>query len=191
VKLMTAASEHVSKTTALAIRIGLLPVLGAILFGLFVSILPVYQLKMWSVPALIAASGIVAILIAWPARQPVRTALLDGLAATLSMASAIPGIAVAMLITYGLALQIAENRSSTHSLVFRLTGSVILRQILIFALVPVLPGVVGLLLARRRATARTSPVAMAARFATLSLTLSGLILSAVTVAALYHRVEWP
>jgi hypothetical protein len=164
--------------------------LAAILFGLFSLILPLHQWTVWTGPVLIAAGGVVTLLFVWPFREPVRAGMLDGLALSLALASAVPGLAVSFLITYGLALQVAENRYSATSLVFQLTSSEVLRQVAFYAVVPIVPGLIGLWLAKRRATGRTSLAAVAARFSTLSLSLSGLIVCAVVVAAAYHWVEW-
>jgi hypothetical protein len=117
--------------------------------------------------------------------------VLDALAGTLALASAVPGIAVTMLITYGVALHIAENRYSTQSLLFELTRPIVLRQILQLALLPVAPGLIGFWLAKRRATTRTSRAAVAARFSMLSLALSAVIGCMIIIGAAYRRVEWP
>jgi nitrate reductase NapE component len=188
---MSAETADVRQTTSLAIQLSLLPLLAVILFGLFGFILPPNPWTVWTIPGLIAAGGVVLLLAAWPFRQPVRAVLLDALAATLALASAIPGLAVTMLIAYGVALQIADNRYGTQSLLYQLTSPIVLRQTLKFALVPVLPGLIALWLAKRRVTARTSRAAVAARFSLLSLALSGLIACAIVIGTAYHRLEWP
>ena len=172
---MTASSLILSRPKSLAIHVALLPLLAAMLFGLFSFILPWHQWTVWRVPILIATAGVVALLIVWPFRQPMRAGMLDGLATILGLASAVPGVAISVLIAFGLSLHVAENQYSVQSLIYQLTHPTMLKQILGFALVPVVPGVIGLWLARRRATTRTSLVAMAARFSTLGLSLSGLI----------------
>jgi nitrate reductase NapE component len=188
---MSAETAGVRRTTSIAMQLSLLPLLAVILFGLFGFILPPNRWTVWTIPGLIAAGGVVLILVAWPFREPVRAAMLDALAATLALASAIPGLAVTMLIAYGVALQIAENRYGTQSLLYQLTSPIVLRQTLKFALVPIVPGLIGLWLAKRRATARTSRAAVAARFSLLSLVLSGLIACAIVMGTAYHRLEWP
>jgi hypothetical protein len=188
---MSTGSQHVHWGNNLAIQLGLLPLLALILFGLFSFILPLHPSSVWTIPALVASGGAVALLVAWPFSQPVRALLLDALAATLAIASAVPGFAVTMLIAYGVALHVAENRSSTQSLIFELTNPMVLRQVLQFALVPVAPGLLGLWLAKRRATTRTSRAAVAARFAILSLALSAFLGCVIIVGAAYRRIVWP
>jgi hypothetical protein len=188
---MSTDSEQVHWTSNLAIQLGLLPVLAAILFGLFGFILLPNRWSVWTIPALIAAGGAVAILVACPFRQPLRAGVLDALAVTLALASVVPSLAITLLMAYGVARELAENRNSTHSLLYQLTSPLVLRQILQLALLPVAPGLIGLWLAKRRATTRTSRAAMAARFSKLSLTLSALIGCVIIIGAAYRRVEWP
>jgi hypothetical protein len=183
--------KSVARSTTLTIHVALIPLLAAILFGLFSVILPRHRWTVWAIPVLIAAGGVVALLAAWPFRQAVRDGVLDALAGTLALASAVTGIAITLMIGYGLALQVAENRYATHSLMFRLTHPELLRQLLVFALVPIAPAVIGVWVANRRATARISLAAMAARFSITSLVLSGLIVGTVLVGAAYHTVQWP
>ncbi len=188
---MSTGSEQADWKINLAIQVGLLPLLAVILFGLFGFILPPARWSLWTIPALVPSGGVVALLAAWPFRQPVRALLLDALAATLALASAVPGIAITMLIAYGVALNIAENRNSTQSLLYELTRPIVLRYILQLALLPVAPGLIGLWLAKRRATTRTSRAAVAARFSILSLALSTVIGCLIIIGAAYRRVEWP
>jgi hypothetical protein len=188
---MSSETGDVRQTTSMAMQLSLLPLLAVILFGLFGFILPPNPWKVWTIPALIASGGVVSLLIAWPLREPGRAAMLDALAATLALAATIPGLAVTMLIAYGVAFEIADNRHGTQSLIYQLTRPTVLRQTLQFALLPILPGFIGLWLAKRRATARTSRAAVAARFSLLSLALSGLIMCAIVIGTAYHRLEWP
>jgi hypothetical protein len=186
-------AKSLSRARKLAISSALLIILAAILFGSFSLILPPNHWTVWRLPSLLAAGGAVALMIAWPSRSFMRPWIMDGLAAVLSLTSVIPAIGVTLLIAYGLSLQIAEHKGSTDSLIYRMTEPVILWQLLRFAIIPVVPGVIGLWIARRRlrAAGRVSLAGMAARFSTLGLGLSAMIGAMVVVAELCRRVMWP
>jgi hypothetical protein len=171
----------------------LLSILVAILFGSFSLILPAHQWTVWRVPILIAAGGAVALTIAWPSYSRLRPWVMDNLAAVLSLASAIPGIGIALLFAYGLGLQIAEHRGSVDSLIYKMTNPMALWYYLCFAMIPVVPGAVSLWIVRRRLleVGRVSLAGMAARFSKLGLGLSATIGAGVAVAALCRRVMWP
>jgi hypothetical protein len=176
----------------LAVSSLLVAILAAILFGSFSVIMPRNHLTIWSVPALIGAGGAVALMIVWPFRSARRVWIMDALAAVLGLTSVVLGIGIALLITYGLILHISEHQGSTQSLMFRLTQPGFLRELLCFAIIPAVPGAMGLWLARRRAqvTGRASLVAMAGRFSLLGLSLSALVGLVATVAAIYRWVIW-
>jgi hypothetical protein len=118
---------------------------------------------------------------------------MDGLAAVLSLTSAIPGIGIIILIAYGLSLHIGEHKGSGQSLMYQMTNPIVLWQLIYFAIIPAVPGVVGLSIARRRLrdAGRVSLAGMAVRFSTLGLGLSSMIGAAVVVAALCRWAIWP
>jgi hypothetical protein len=168
-------------------------VLAANLLGSFGLVLPHHQWTVWRVPILTAAGITVALLIAWANYSAARSWIIDGLAAVLGLTSAILGIAITLLIAYGLNLQITEHTGSTDSFVYQKTDSVILWHILYYAFIPTVPGAVGVWIARRRLreVGHTSLPGMAVRFSRLGLGLSAMIGVMVAVAALYRRVTWP
>ena len=106
------------------------------------------------------------------------------LAAVLSLGSVIPGIGVTLLIAYGLSLHIAEHQGSGESLMYQMTDPIVLWELLYFAIIPAVPGLVGLWIARRRFrdAGRVSLAGMAARFSGLGLGLSVMIGAMVGVA---------
>ncbi len=171
----------------------LLLVMAAILFGSFSLILPRHQWTVWRVPVLIAAAGVVTLMIACASFSSVRPWMMDGLAAVLSLASVIPAIGVTLLIAHGLSLHIAEHQGSGESLMYQMTDPIVLWQLLCCAIIPAVPGIVGLWIARRRLrdAGRVSLAGMAARFSSLGLGLSVMIGAMVGVAALCRRVMWP
>jgi hypothetical protein len=191
--LMSHAAQALTRAGKLAFAVILLSILVAILFGSFSLILPLHHWTVWRVPILIAAGGGVAMMIAWPSYSTLRPWVMDSLAAVLSLASAIPGIGITLLFAYGLGLQIAEHRGSVESFIYEMTNPMALWQRLYFAIIPVVPGAVGLWIARRRLrdVGRVSLAGMAARFSKLGLGLSAMIVAAVAVAALSRRVMWP
>jgi hypothetical protein len=190
---MSDSVHSFSRAGKLVFPVVLLTILAAILFGSFSLILPLHQWTVWRVPALIAAGGGVAVLTAWPFGSSVRPWILDGLAAVMGLTSAIPAIGVTLLIAYGISLQIAEHKGSGESFMYQMTKPIILWQLLYFAIIPAVPGAVGLWIARRRLreARRVSLAGVAARFSTLGLALSAMIGAMVAVAALCRRVMWP
>jgi hypothetical protein len=192
-QLMSFAAQALTRAGKLAFPVILLSILVAILFGSFSLILPIHRWTVWRVPILIAAGGAVAIMIACASSSFMRPWVMDGLAAVLSLTSAIPGIGITLLIAYGLSLRVAEHKGSGESLMYQMTDPMMLGYLLYFAIIPAVPGVVGLWIARRRLpeVGRVSLAGMAARFSKLGLGLSAMICAAVAVAALCRRVMWP
>jgi hypothetical protein len=186
-------AQAVMQASKLAISSILLMILAAILFDSLSLMMPSHHATVWRVPALIGAGGAVALMIAWPFRSDMRAWVTDGLAAVLGFTSAVPGIGVVLLITYGLILHVSENQGTTESLMFQLSEPSLLRELLRFAIIPAATGAIGLSIARRRArvTGRASFVAMAARFSLLGLSLSALVGLVTTVAAICRWVMWP
>ena len=118
---------------------------------------------------------------------------MDGLAALLSLASAISGIGITILFAYGLGLRIAEYRGSVDSFVYQMTHPMALGFFLSFAIIPVFPGAFGVWIARKRLkeVGRVSLAGVASRFSKLGLGLSAMLGVTIAVAAVYRRVMWP
>jgi hypothetical protein len=190
---MSDAAHAFKLAGKLVVPVILLMVMAAILFGSFSLILPHHHWTVWRVPVLIAAAGTVALMIACASFSSARPWMMDGLAAVLSLASVIPGIGVTLLVAYGLSLHIAEHQGSRESLIYQMTDPIVLWQLLYFAIIPAVPGIVGLWIARRRLrdAGRVSLAGMAARFSSLGLGLSVMMGAMVVVAALCRRVMWP
>ncbi len=147
---MSYAAQALNRAGKLVVLMILLAVLVAILFGSLSLMLPRDQWTAWRVAILIAAGGAVAVMTAWSSRSPMRPWFMDGLAAVLSLTSAIPGIGMIILVAYGLSLHIAEHKGSGQSLMFQMTNPMLLWHLIYFAMIPAVPGVVGLWIARRR-----------------------------------------
>jgi hypothetical protein len=177
----------------LVVPIILLSILLTILFGSLSLLLPLHQWTEWRVPILIAAGGAVAAMTAWSSCAPMRLWFMNGLAVVLGLTSATLGIAITLLIAYGLSLQIAEHTGSRDSFVYQMTNPMALCYILCFASIPVVPGVVGVWIAGRqlREAGRLSLAGMAVRFSKLGLGLSSMIGVVVVFAALCRRAMWP
>ena len=190
---MSYDARALSRAGMLVFPVLLLSILVAILFGSFSLILPTQQWTAWRVPILIAAGGGVAVMIVWGSFSRTRPWIMDGLAAVLGLASAITGIGITLLIAYGLSLHIAEHKGSGRSLMYQMTNPMVLWQLLYFAIIPAVPGAVGLWIARIRSrqTGRVSLAAMAVRFSKLGLGLSLMIVAVVAVAALGRWAMWP
>jgi hypothetical protein len=190
---MSHAAQVLNRAGKLMFAVILLSLLVAILFGSFGLILPRHQWTVWRVPILTAAGITVTLMIAWANYSAARSWIIDGLAALLGLTSAILGIAITLLIAYGLNLHIIEHSGSRNSFVYKMTDSAILWYLLCCAFIPTVPGAVGVWMARRRLreAGRTSLPGMAARFSTLGLGLSAMIGVMVAVAAIYRRVTWP
>jgi hypothetical protein len=190
---MSYAARVVNRAGKLVFAVSLISILVAILFCSFTLILPHHQGTVWRIPISVAAGGVAILLIAW-ARYPAgRPSIMDGLAAVLGLTSATLGIAIALLIAYGLSLHIAEHTGSRDSFVYQMTNPVLLRVVAYFALIPAVPGAVGIWIVRRRRreVGRVSLSGTATRFSTLGLSLSAMIGVMVAVAALYRLVTWP
>ena len=119
---MSLDAQALTRAGKLVFRAILLSILVAILFGSFSLVLPPHQWTVWRVPILIAAAGAVALMIAGPSYSTMRPWVMDGLAAVLSLASAISGIGITLLFAYGLELQIAEYRGSVDSFIYQMTN---------------------------------------------------------------------
>jgi hypothetical protein len=190
---MSYAAQVASRAGKLVFVLILLSILVAILFGSFSMILPLHRWTVWRAPILIAAGGAVALISACASYSSVRPWVMDSLAAVLGLTSAIPGIAITLLIAYGLSLQIAEHNGTRDSFIYQMTRPAILWELLYFAIIPAIPGAVGLWIARRRlqSAGRLSLAGVAARFSTLGLALSGMIGVTAAFGALLRRVMWP
>jgi hypothetical protein len=171
----------------------LLMIMAAILFGSFSVILPPHQWSVWRVPVLIAAAGAVLLMIASASFSSMRPWVMDGLAAVLSITSAIPAIAVTLLLAYVLSLEIAAREERWESVMHQWTDPIVLWQLLKSAMIAAVPGIVGLWIARRRLrdAGRVSLAGTAARFSKLGLGLSVMIGVMVLAAAIYRRFMWP
>jgi intracellular septation protein A len=171
----------------------LLMIMAAILFGSFSLILPPHQWTVWRTPVLIAAAGAVTLMIASASFSSMRPWVMDGLAAVLIITSAIPAIAVTLLLVYGVGLQIAAREGSWESVMYQFSHPIVLWQLLNSATIAAVPGIVGLWIARRRLrdAGRVSMAGTAARFSRLGLGLSMMIGAIVLAAAIYRRLMWP
>jgi hypothetical protein len=189
---MSYAAQALDRAGKLMVPIILLPILVAILFGSFSLMLPLHKWTAWQVPIGFTAGGAVILLIALASYPAARPGLMNGLAAMLGLTSATLGIAVTLLIAYGLSLQIAENTGSRDSFVYQMTNPIALWYFMYFASIPAVPGVVGLWIARRRSreAGRVSLAGMAVRFSKLGLGLSSMIGAVVAVAALCRWAIW-
>lgn len=192
-RLMTDAATALRLGEKLVYPVILLMIMAAILFGSFSLILPWHHWTIWRVPVLIAAAGAVTLLITFASFSAVRPRVMDGLAAVLSLTSAIPAIGAAFLVVYGPSLRIAEREGTWESLVYEISDPIILWQLLSSAIVVALPGIVGLWIAGRRLRemGRVSVAGTAARFSKLGLGLSLMMAAMVVAAALYRRIMWP
>ena len=147
---MSHAAQLLNRAGKLAFAVILLSILVAILFGSFGLILPRDLWTVWRVAILTTAGIAVTLLIAWARDSAARSWIMDGLAAVLGLTSAILGIAITLLIAYGLNLHIAEHTGSWDSFVYQMTDSVTLLYFLFYALIPAVPGAVGIWIARTR-----------------------------------------
>jgi hypothetical protein len=189
---MTYAAQVEHRAVKLVFAVILLSILVAILICSFSLILPLHRWTVERVPIRIIAGGAVALMIAWARYPAARPLIMDGLAAVFGLTSAILGIAITLLIAYGLSLQISEHTGSRDSFVYQMTNPAILWQVVYFALIPAVPGAVGHWIVRRRQreVGRVSLAGMATRFSRLGLWLSAMIGVMVAVAALYRLVTW-
>ena len=190
---MSYAARVVNRAGKLVFAVILLSILLAILFCSFSLILPHHQWTVGRVPIGITAWGAVTLLIAWARYPAARPWIMDGLAAVLGLTSATLGIAITLLIAYGLSLHIAEHKGSGQSLMYQMTNPMVLWQVVYFALIPTVPGAVGhwIVRRRRREVRRVSLAGMATRFSALGLWLSAMLGVMVAVAALWRVVTWP
>ncbi len=190
---MSHAVQALNQAGKLVFAVGLLAILAAVLFVSFSFILPPTHWLIWRLPISIAAGGAVVLMIAWAYFSTARSWIMDGLAAVLGLASAISGMAVTLLIIYGIGLNFAEHKGSRDSFIYVMTDPAVLTLILLFALIPAVPGGLGLWIARARSrqAGRVSLAAMAARFSTLAVSLSAMMGAVAIVGALVRRVMWP
>jgi hypothetical protein len=190
---MSYAAQVVNRAGKRVFTVSLISVLLAILFCSFTLILPHHQWTVWRVPIRIAAGGAAISLIAWSRCPASRPSIMDGLAAVLGLTSATLGIAFALLIAYGLSLHIAEHTGSRDRFIYQMTNPVLLRLVVCYALIPAVPGAVGVWIVgrRRRDVGRVSMAGTATRFSALGLWLSAMSGVLVAVGALYRLVTWP
>jgi hypothetical protein len=190
---MSYVAQALNRAGKLVVAIILLSILVAILFGSFSLIVPHRHWTVGQVPIGFAAGGAVTLLIAWARYPAARPGIMNGLAAVLGLTSATLGIAITLLIAYGLNLRIAEHTGSRDSFIYQMTDPMVLGYILCIASIPAVPGVVGFWMARRRLreAGRVSLAGMAVRFSKLGLGLSSMIGVVVVVAALCRRAIWP
>jgi hypothetical protein len=170
----------------------LIACLMAILVGAYGVVLPTGWSK-WRLSILIAAAGGLALMLGWPSRRAAtRVRSADDVALMFGVASMVLGIGAAMLIAYGLALKISEERISPQTLIYRLTHPSVLAGLLTFAAPVALSGGLGLWIAwrRGRATGRVSMAGAAGRFSTVGLGIAGLITAAAAAAAIYRWLMW-
>jgi hypothetical protein len=172
----------------------LLAGLAAILFVSYSVVAPLPRgWSPWRVPVGIAAAGGMALLLAWPSRRAAtKTRTADQFAVMLGAASMIVGIGAAILVSYGISLHIAENRTSTQSLIYQLTHPAAVISVLAIAAPAAISGGLALAIARRRARAagRVSAAATAVRFSAVGLGCAGLIATAAASAAIYRWLTW-
>ena len=190
---MSHTAQALNHAGRLVFHVVLLAILAAVIFVSFSFILPPTRWSVWRLPISIAASGAVVLMVALASFSTARPRIMDSLAAVLGLASAISGIAITLLIVYGIGLNFAEHKGSRDSFIYMMTDPAVLKLILIFALIPAVPGAPGLWIARTRSrqAGRVSLAAMAARFSTLAVSLSAMMGVVAVVGALVRRVMWP
>jgi hypothetical protein len=152
-----------------------------------------FGLSHWRWPIGIATAGGLALLLAWPSRRAAaRKRTADETAVMLGAASMIVGVGAAMLVAYGLAVAVEDNLRTDQEFVYRLTHPSIVVSVLALAAPPAISGILGLVIARRRARelARVSAAATAVRFAIVGLVCAGLIAATAATAALYRWLTW-
>jgi hypothetical protein len=172
----------------------LLAGLAAILILSYGSVTPLpFGLSHWRWPIAIATAGGLALLLAWPSRRAAaKTRTVEETAVMLGAASMIAGIGAAMLVAYGVAATVEDNLESAQAFVYRLTHPSIVISVLALAAPPAISGILGLVIARRRArhAGRVSAAATAVRFSIVGLACAGLIASTAATAALYRWLTW-
>jgi hypothetical protein len=172
----------------------LLAGLAAILFvsyGLVAPMPPGWS--WWRLPVGIATAGGLALLLAWPSRRATaKTRTAEETAVMLGAASMIAGIGAAIIVAYGIAANVEDNLESAQALVYRLTHPSIVVSVLALAAPPAISGILGLVMARRRARAvgRVSAAATAVRFSIVGLACAGLIAATGATAAVYRWLTW-
>ncbi|WP_406698663.1 hypothetical protein V5E97_07225 [Singulisphaera sp. Ch08] len=166
--------------------------LAAILVGCYTLVLPT-RWSTWGRSILLSGAGGLALMLGWPSRRAdIRSRTADEIALMWGVLSMVLGIAAAMLIAYGVALQITEERVSPQTLIYRMTHPSQLVALLQFASPAACTGIIGLGIARRRgrAAGRVTMAKSAARFSTIGLGLAALIAATVAAAALYRWQVW-
>jgi hypothetical protein len=185
-------SRPADRVAALLRSAVLIACLVAILVGVYGLVLPTGWSK-WRLSGLIAAAGGLALVLGWPSRRAAtRVRSADEVALMFGVASMILGIGAAMLIAYGIALKISEERTSPQTLIHQLTHPSVLAGLLTFAVPATLSGGLGLWIAwrRDRTTGRVSMAGAAGRFSTVGLGTAGLIATVVATAAIYRWLMW-
>ena len=170
-------------------------VLTACLGAMLVAAYGLVLHKRWStqaLPYLIAACGLALVMGRWSRRSATRVRSADEVALMFGAASMILGLGAAMLIGYGLTLQISEATTRLQTLAYERTRPSDLVWSLAFAAPAALSGGLGLWIARRRdrAAGKASLAATAARFSAVGLGSAGLIATLVAVAAVVRWLTW-
>jgi hypothetical protein len=190
-RMAVRAADQVARLSRLAV---LLAGLAAILFISYGLVVPVpFGWSHWILPIVIATAGGLALLLAWPSRRAeARTRTADEIAAMLGAASMIVGLGAAMVVAYGLAWTVADNRFTTQEFLYRMTHPAAVTSLLAIATPAAVLGGLGLAMAWRRArvAGTVSAAGMARRFSAVGLVCSGLIVALAAAAAIYRWVTW-
>ena len=127
-----------------------------------------------------------------PTRGPAWTRVVDSLAAVFGAASAVVGIGAILAIPFGIALQITEDHVRVQTRIYELTSFSQAAYLMVVIGLVALPGVVGLVLARRgrRRVERVSLAGMAARLSIMGLICDGLLLAALLALLGYRWMPW-
>jgi hypothetical protein len=122
-------------------------------------------------------------------RSPARGTTRVSVAFAMGMASAILGIGAILLIGYGFALRIIEEKTSFNTFLYQVTHWWVMAYLLGIAAFVAVPGVLGLWLAGR-SERRASLSSAASRFSLCGLGASGLIVVSLVAAWGYRLVLW-
>jgi hypothetical protein len=170
----------------------LIACLVAILVGAYGLVFPIGRSE-WRMSIMIAAAGGLALMLGWPSRRAAtRVGSADDVALMFGVTSMVLGIGAAMLVAYGLALRISEERTGPQTLIYRLSHPSVLAWFLASALPAALTGSIGRWIAwrRDRTTGRVSMAGAAGRFSTVGLWIAVVIATAVATAAIYRWLIW-
>jgi hypothetical protein len=116
----------------------------------------------------------------------------DGFAAVFGAASAVAGLGAAIVIPYGIALQLTEASVRVQTRIYQLISFEQATYLLNVIGLIVVPGALGLTLAWRgwRSVERVSLAGMAARFSIMGLACDGLLLAALLALLVYRWITW-